>query len=128
MNGGLSRLEAFVAALARRDYAAMEAELSPRVHFRALIPPGVREATSAADARQHLQRWFSDADEFEMIENSVDEIGDRRHASYRIRLRENGVQYVVEQQIYADLDDDGITRLDLMCSGFRPTEAENAGH
>jgi len=120
IDAAVSPMHAFVDALAVRDYDAIESTLAPDVIFRALIPPGVREAASRSDVRGYVQKWFGDCDEFAIIERIVDRIGDRHHASYRIHLREEGVRFIVEQQLYATVSDRGIEKLDIMCSGFRP--------
>ena len=56
------------------------------------------------------------------MRSSIDKVGDRIHATYRIHLRENGVRYGCEQQVYANVGKAGIEKLDVMCSGFRPRE------
>jgi hypothetical protein len=120
IDAAVSPMHAFVDALAVRDYDAIESTLAPEVRFRALIPPGVREAASRSEARGYVQTWFGDADEFEIIERTIDTVGEVHHAGYRIHLREDGVRYVVQQHVFATVSDRGIETLDLMCSGFRP--------
>ena len=113
-------VERFVQAIALRDFSLLESVLDANVQFRALIPPGVREATTPSGTRECIERWFSDSDEFEMVSNSVRAVGDRIHATYRLHGREDGARYVCEQQLYASVGKAGIEKLDLMCSGFRP--------
>ena len=115
-----SAVHQFVAALAARDFDAMQSTLGPNVQFRALIPPGMRSASTPSEARAAIEAWFVDSDEFEMVQRSVETIGDRLHGSYRIHGRENGERYVCQQQIYATLEESRIVKLDVMCSGFRP--------
>jgi hypothetical protein len=71
----------------------------------------------------NYRRWFGDTDHFNIESSQITRVGDRLHIGYRIRLREGGLWYVVEQQTYSRLEDGSITRFDLLCSGFQPDEA-----
>ena len=115
----------FIDALGRRDFTRVERCLDPGVRFRALIPPGLREAADAAGVAGHLRSWFGGADELEMVASVVEPIADRIRISYRLRLHREDGWSTVEQQAFCDLADDRITRLDLVCSGIRP-EAPSA--
>lgn len=117
----LSPVKVFVSALEQRDFDALEGAFCGDVRFRCLIPPGLRERESAAEVRAVVERWFRDADVFEMESSSVGAVGDRVQARYRIRLREDGSWKICEQQIFADVIDGRIAAVDLLCSGFRPT-------
>lgn len=113
--------ERFLQALAGRDFEALEACLRPGVSFRALVPPGVREATDASGAVKHLRRWFGDAASFEMLGAEIGQVADRLSITYRIRLHDQDGWQVIEQHLYCDVGDDGrIGNLDLLCSGFLP--------
>lgn len=110
--------KAFIEALGRRDFSRLESIFDPQVRFRALVPPGFRTAEDAAAAVEHPRRWFADADRFELLASTVDHVGPRVRVSYRIRLREGGIWYTVEQQAYIDVKDGLIRSVDLLCSGF----------
>lgn len=112
----------FLEALGRRDFARLKGCLDPAVRFRALVPPGVREAADAAGAVGHLSEWFGGADHFEVVASAVEPLADRIGVRYRLRLRDEDGWRVVEQQAYCDVVADRIARLDLVCSGFRPEE------
>lgn len=115
--------ESFIRAVASGDFARIEAYFRPDVRFRALIPPGVREASDASGAAAHLRRWFDDADSMELLWSEAGSVGDRATAAYRLSVHEPDGWKVVEQRLYCDLDKDGrIRTLDLLCSGFLPTE------
>ncbi len=67
--------------------------------------------------------WFGNADEFELVDAAVGEVGGRLHLSWRLRVRPAPFDigdgwHVIEQQAYADAGD-VIDRFDLLCSGFR---------
>jgi hypothetical protein len=47
---------------------------------------------------------------------------DRHHLRYRFRVESEGEVFLVEQQGYFDAPDGRITRMSLVCSGYRPWE------
>lgn len=116
--------EAFVAALANRDFEKLEACLHPEVQFRALIPPGLRERNGSAEAAAQLRAWFSGADRMQLLRKEVYPVSERVHISYRFRnLYSDGEKELIEQHAFCDVHDGLIESMDLLCSGFLP-EAE----
>ena len=115
----LSPVESYVNALRRRDFDAIQEVLAQGVVFRALIPPGFRDRADARTTRELIQRWFGDADAFEMQWSTVEAVADRVHAGYRVRLREDGTWKLCEQHLFAITQDGAIQSADLICSGFR---------
>jgi len=110
-----------VAAIAAQDVAAIAACFADDVELRALIPPGLRERTGAADSAALIAGWFADSTELDLVDSRTAGVGDRRHISYRFEGVEEGEPYVVEHHLYCTLDERGlIERADLLCSGFRP--------
>jgi hypothetical protein len=113
----------FVAALAERDFALLACILAPDVRMRALIPPGPLEASGADAAAARFSAWFGAADELEVLSSGSEEIGDRLHVFYRLRLRRQGEpRTTIEQHLFCALDEGFITAFDLLCSGFRSIE------
>lgn len=110
----------FLTAFANRDFAQIEACFHPEARFRALIPPGVREAADAIEATNHLREWFGGADHFELLSSEVGSVVDRLHVTYRLRLHDADGWQLVEQQAYCWVQDGRIVAMDLLCSGFRP--------
>jgi len=47
--------------------------------------------------------------------------GNRQRVVYRFRVRNPGGDYVCEQTAYYDTDEDRITKLRILCSGFVPS-------
>src|SRR5579885_3486016 len=97
----------FLEALAARDFDALAAALEPGVRFRALLPRGADEWSGAAAVAGAFQGWFGAADDFELLDATIGEIGGRLHISWRARVRPapNGKGegwHVIEQQAYAD--------------------------
>ncbi|MBS1718371.1 MAG: nuclear transport factor 2 family protein [Armatimonadetes bacterium] len=108
----------FIDALVAKDFDALQACLHAEVAFRALTPPGVREAASATEVRAYFQRWFGDCTEIVPIRVESIPIGERLHIAYRLDVVEEGKAYTVEQQAYCTLKGEAIAGLDLLCSGF----------
>ncbi len=112
-------------AITVRDFDAITKVVSPTARFRFLIPPGPDEVTGGAEVAGRFRRWFGDAEAFEILAASVEELVDRVSVRYRFRLHEETEWKEGEQQIYVDVDDEGqIAALDLLCSGFRRSASD----
>jgi hypothetical protein len=112
----------FLEALANRDFEQMAATLSPTVRFRAMLPPGPMDWEGRDTVSGVFGSWFGDAEDFELVDAEVGEVGGRLHLSWRLRVRPAPFDigdgwHVIEQQVYADAGDT-IDSLDLLCSGF----------
>jgi hypothetical protein len=115
---------ALITALAQRDFPRLANTLTPDVRMRALIPPGPVEVSGAEAAAAKFSSWFADAEELELIRSGSDTVADRLHIFYRLRVKRSGdLRKIVEQHVLCAFDDDRITALDLVCSGFRPDDA-----
>lgn len=112
--------EAYVEALAQRDFAGVAAYLHPQVAFRALVPAGVREAEDADGALAWLRRWFGDADVLAVLQQATDDSLGCLAMSYRFQVRKQDVWQVIEQQAFCKASDGQIERIHLVCSGFLP--------
>jgi hypothetical protein len=118
---------AFLEALAARDYEHMAGTLSADVRFRAMLPRGATEWNGADEVTAAFRSWFGAAEDFEVVDAAVGEVGGRLHLSWRLRVRPAPFEigegwHVIEQQVYADASDT-IDGLDLLCSGFRADTA-----
>jgi hypothetical protein len=111
----------FVEALGRREFKTVEECFAPDIRFRALVPPGLREAAKGSEAVEHLQGWFGGADHFEVLRSEVESTADRVRFRYKLRLHDEDGWSVIDQSGYT-LGADRIQSVDLVCSGFRPTE------
>jgi hypothetical protein len=111
----------FVAALTERDFGRLAGTLAPDVRMRALIPPGPVELSGAESAAARFAFWFAESNGLELVHSGSDEVGDRLHVFYRLRVkRPDDPWKVIEQHLFCALDEGRITALDLVCSGFRP--------
>jgi len=118
---------AFLEAFAQRDYAQMVATLSPDVCLRVLQPTGPQQWHGAESVADVFNAWFGRAQDFELVDAAVGEVGGRLHLSWRVQVRPAPSQarhgwHVIEQQAYADAGD-RISALDLLSSGFQPGAA-----
>ena len=114
----------FLEGLAAQDFARLGDALTADVRLRALLPGGLREWTGAETIADVFASWFGDAEDFDLVEATVGEVGGRLHLHWRLRLQAQRLGsgwFTVEQQAYADTADSGrIARLDLLCTGYRP--------
>ncbi|MCU1463680.1 MAG: hypothetical protein JWO37_3755 [Acidimicrobiales bacterium] len=110
-------------ALAARDFASMSDCFEPEATMRALLPPGLMECHGATQIVEHIRGWFGGAEEFEVLDGTVGEIGGRLHVAWRLRLhptpRGDDAWHVIEQQAYLQAAE-RIDAIDLLCSGFQP--------
>jgi hypothetical protein len=115
---------AFLEALAAQDFGKLRATLTPDAELRALVPPGLKEWTGADAIADRFAAWFGDTDEFDLVDATVGEVGGRIHLRWRIRLQAERLGigwHIVEQQAYADADENGrVAHIDLLCTGYRP--------
>lgn len=121
--------EKFAQALAAKDRDTLHSLLSPHIDFRALTPGRPWEATDPADVIDEiiLGRWFDPDDHIEyLLHVTTDRVGDREHFAYRLQVRTGTTRYLVEQQAYYATDNDQITWLRILCSGYRPLPDQEA--
>jgi tRNA 2-thiouridine synthesizing protein A len=112
----------FVEALVDRDFDAIERLFAPDVRFRAVIPSRVETSSSADGARSIVAGWFDDTDQAELVSSSVEDLVDRLQVAYRIHGHEVDGWYMVEQHLSASIQDDHLTDVAMLCSGFRPAQ------
>jgi hypothetical protein len=110
-----------VAALAERDFPRLAGTLAPDVRMRALLPLGPVETSGADAVAARYSAWFGSADVFELVRSDSDEVADRLHVSYRLRVKRPADDWkLVEQHLLCALDADRVTEVDILCTGFRP--------
>jgi hypothetical protein len=115
--------ERFARAVAAKDAPALRKLLAPQVDFRALTPGRFWEANSANEAVDEVifGHWFEPTDRIVGIEAiEHDEVVGRQRVGYRFRVTNDDGAFIVEQQAYLDVQDDAITWIRIVCSGYRP--------
>jgi hypothetical protein len=119
----------FLESLAVQDFARLRDVLDADARMRALLPAGLREWAGSGAIAGAFARWFGDTREFDLVEATVGEVGDRLHLQWRLRLRAERLGdgwFIVEQQVYADTGPAGrIGQLDLLCTGYRPESPDD---
>ncbi len=112
-------------ALAARDFTGMSDCFEPAATMRALLPPGLVECQGATQIVENIRSWFGGAEEFEVLDRTIGEVGGRLHVSWRLRLHPtpwgDDAWHVIEQQTYLRASE-RIDGIDLLCSGFQPEE------
>jgi len=109
----------FLAGICSQDWEQVASCFTPDVRFRALIPTGLKEGEGVASAVGYLRQWLGDANPLLLLDSDVRPMQDRLGIRYRLRAHEDQ-WYIGEQQVYCDVRDGQIERMDLLCSGFRP--------
>ncbi len=111
-----------VTALAEMDFDRLAETLAPDVRMRALTPPGPVELYGATVAAARFAAWFAGS-ELEILRFGSDDVVDRLHIFYRIRVKRPGdSSKIVEQHLFCTVDGGRIAALDLVCSGLRSEE------
>jgi hypothetical protein len=91
--------------------------------MRALLPSGLTECQGAPQIVDKMRSWFGGAEQFEVLDGTVGEVGGRLHLSWRLRMRPtpwgDDTWHVIEQQAYLQADE-RIDAIDVLCSGFQP--------
>lgn len=115
----------FVRALSAKDLASIAEVLDPQIDFRGLTPNSDCRAENPDDVLEILfGSWFESKDHIlELLEVQTRRAADRTHLFYRLRVEnEEGMKFV-EQQGYFDAVDGRITKMSLLCAGFRPWDS-----
>jgi hypothetical protein len=114
----------FLAALTARDFARFSEALSPTSQARFLLPRGPEVRAGREEITDRIKGWFAGASEFEVLEAGSEPVGRRHRLNWRFRLSRDGVgREVIEQVAFVDEGPDGISGIDLVCSGFLPDES-----
>ena len=113
---------AFVRALSAKDTASIASLLDQHIDFRGLTPGSEWRAVGPDEVIEILLgSWFEPTDHIrEVLEVRTRSAADRSHLLYRLRVDNEDGSNVVEQQGYYDAEDGRITKMSLMCAGYRP--------
>jgi ketosteroid isomerase-like protein len=116
----------FAAALAAQDGPGLRAVLADAIDFQALTPGRHWQAGTSRGAVEDviLGHWFGPGRAVqELCSVAVGAVADREYVGYRLRVRESGRDYLVEQQAYYQTEDGQITWLRILCSGYQAVGA-----
>ena len=113
--------ERFARTVAAQDAGALKELLSPNVSFRALTPGRCWESDDADAVVEEVifGTWFSAERSITRI-LMVDcaRVGNVDRVSYRFRATLPDGEFIIEQQAYLRAENDKITCLRILCSGF----------
>lgn len=119
--------EAFARALAARDRAGLVALLTEDLDFEALTPRRHWVATTASQAVDEvmLRHWLGPDDVVLSVGSiSSGRVVDRQRVGYRLAVRRDGQDHILEQQAYYVSDGRQISWIRILCSGYRPADVE----
>lgn len=116
----------FIDAVTTKQFEAVREMLSPDVAVRALLPRGFEEHQTRDPFVGRIRDWFEDKP-LDLLASSVEPVADRWRISYRFRTQISGAPAIVEQQLFCAFGEQGIERVDLLCTGFRTVEEPGSG-
>ena len=105
------------------DSGALCALLADPLDFQALTPGRHWQAGTGRQAVEEiiLASWFRAGDDItELCSVTPGRVLDREHVAYRVRVRRDGRDYLVEQQAYYNAEGPRITWMRVLCSGYQP--------
>lgn len=117
--------DAFLSALSSRDFGRFAECLAQEVHARMLLPPGPEVRSGREKVTRRFESWFLRASSFGVLDSHRAQIGLRTRLGWRFRLSHDGQSHdVVEQVAFVSAGQDGISEIDLLCSGssFSPED------
>ncbi len=116
-----SPTQSFLDHLTTRNFDELAGTLAPDAVARLLLPRGPDQTAGAEAIAHRLEVWFGAAERFTVLATSDEQVGRRRLMHWKFRLCRDGETVdVIEQVAFADVGPNGISRLDLVCSGFMP--------
>ena len=114
----------FVSALSTKDLEGLAALFDPQVDFRGLTPGNEWRATTPEGVVEIvLGNWFEPTDHVQRVVNvEAQPFADRYQLRYLLHVENEEGRFVVEQQGYYSAEGERITRMSVVCSGFRPSD------
>ena len=107
--------------MAAQDAAALKQLLAPRVSFRALTPGRCWESDDADAVVDEviLGTWFSPERSItRILKVDCATVGTVDRVGYRFQARLPDGDFIIEQQAYLRAENDKISWLRILCSGF----------
>ena len=116
--------DAFLSAISARDFGRLADCLVPSAQARLLLPRGPEVQSGREDIARRFQGWFAAGSDFSVLATSHEPVGRRHRLTWRLRMCRNlQAPEIVEQIAFVDIGPNGITDIDLLCSGFMADEA-----
>jgi hypothetical protein len=110
------------AAIEGQDRPALCNLFATRVQFRAVTPRRFWDAETPSDVADIvLGTWFTESKQITCVSLVEDDtVADISKITYRMSVAAESGPTVIEQVAYYSVQDDRITQVRLLCSGFRP--------
>ena len=113
--------ERLLHALEARDFDGIASCFAPSGRLRALVPSALREDEGSQAVAERFRYWVGEMTDFAISDTAIDEFVDRVHVRYRMSgIDPEDGAVTCEQQAYLTLEDEAITAMNLVCSGWRP--------
>jgi hypothetical protein len=122
--------EHFARAVAAKDAAALAGVLADGIDFQALTPGRPWQAVSPRQVADEivLGCWFGPGATITGLAGLTHgQVGGREHVAYRLQVTRDGQDYLVEQQAYYDTEGGQISWMRVLCAGYQPASAHQAG-
>ena len=116
--------DAFLGAISARDFGRLAECFAPSAQARLLLPRGPEVQSGPDDIARRFQSWFATGSDFSVLVSSHEPVGLRHRLTWRLRMSRNlQAPEIVEQVAFVDIGPDGISDIDLLCSGFMRDDA-----
>jgi hypothetical protein len=94
-----------------------------------LLPAGPEVRSGREEIARRFEGWFSHASDFEVLDSHRAQVGLRNRLGWRFRLSRDGQsRELIEQVAFVSTGPDGISEIDLLCSGFLREETRFASN
>ena len=114
-------------AIVTRDFDSISVILASDVRMRALLPRSIVQTNTAEAAVETFREWFGAHKSCTVIATEQHTVGGREFLSYNLRVQPDWAPdqfHIVEQSGYCRVTDGRVTRLDLVCTGYFPTNCD----
>jgi ketosteroid isomerase-like protein len=116
--------QAFVSALAAREFERAAALFHEDATLQAIPPSGYRERHGRSEIEAQLRHWLDYCHATRLAWSLVEPVGDRLHLAYRFDAERDGEPRLFEQHGFCELVDGRIASIRLICSGCRPRDRD----
>jgi hypothetical protein len=109
----------FLGALSRRDFHEVGATFKEDGRLRGLVPSALRELEGREAIAERFRIW-NEAEEWELLESEAEDFADVVKLRWRVASSDPELgRTIYEQTAYAEIDEGGISWMNLVCSGDR---------
>jgi hypothetical protein len=120
--------DVFLSALSMRDFGRVAECLAPTAQARFLLPRGAEVCSGGEQIARRFEGWFGRGSDFEVLGAHREQVGHRNRLNWRFRLSRDGESHeVIEQVAFVNVGPDGISEMDLLCSGFLRDDSTGTG-